>query len=506
MTTKTISVTEAFARACRDHPSATALETSSASWTYAELSRAAARITRALQPLPEDAVVGIRSESGPATLVAALAVLGAGRAYVRLDPRDPVERTRAMIRAAGCACFVVDEPSRQRLEPEFRGRGEGAIIDADAALEGRGSSPEMQPQSVSDDDLACVQFTSGERGPLGVAITHGNLRTFVEAMERRFALEPGDRVMCSASAACDLGLLEALLAWKAGARVCLPSPAEALLPIEFARAHEISFWCLSPSQAAFLAAVKALEPGLLPSLRQTVFVSEDLTDGLARRWSAAAPRSVIDVLYGPTEATAACLAHRWHPQESRSEDERLPLGRPLPGVDVRIVDDAGRDRPAGGVGHLLVAGPQVARGYWRRPDETARSFQRGSSDRPAFFRTGDFAVSTESGLVLHRGRADRQVRVRGFRVELGEVEGAIGEFAGQETVTAVGWPLTERGADGLIAFVESERVDVTGVRRALRARLPRYMRPSRIVGLPRFPRTGTGEIDRGGLIERLGPV
>ena len=478
-----------------------ALETSERSWTYGELAGAVGSLARTLREQDDASLVGIfAGETAPA-LVGILASLGSGRAFVRLDPRDPNERTRALIRAAGCRVFVVDDATHERFSNDI-GVEEDLVLNADAALSGPFSGERVEPAAVGPDELAYVHFASAGPEPQGVTVTRGALSTFLASMALRFDVGPEDRFLAIADPTSDLGVLEALLAWEIGACVCCPSSAEALLPTEFVRTRKITFWCLAPSRAAFLSAVGALDRRLFPSLRQTVFAGEDLAVDLARTWGAAAPESRIDLLYGPAEVTVACTSYRWDPERSpaQSRNGRLPLGRPLPGVEALVVDAEGRPLHDGQPGELVVGGDQVSHGYWGRPVGSGDAFLSVHGYDQRFFRTGDRVLRSSEGLLHHLGRIDLQIRVRGFRVDLSEIEVAVASASGRRAV-ALGHPMTMRGADGLVAFLESPPIDLGALQRELRRRLPRYMVPSQVIVLPSLPRTPTGSIDRNALLD-----
>jgi acyl-coenzyme A synthetase/AMP-(fatty) acid ligase len=246
----------------------------------------------------------------------------------------------------------------------------------------------------------------------------------------------------------------------------------------------------------------------MPSLRYSLFCGEPLPDAIARAWHTAAPGSVIENLYGPTELTIACLVHRWEPGESPAPGGNgiVPIGRPLPGLGAIVVDDDLRPLPPGEAGELLVCGPQTVPGYWNDPVKTAERFVEidTSPERcKRFYRTGDRVVRGESGEYSYIGRTDHQIKVLGFRVELGEIESVLLGHEGVVQAAAVGWPWEDGRALGIVAFVSGSVASTDALIKSAAAVLPEYMVPSRIVLLEELPLNANGKIDRALLLSHF---
>ena len=276
------------------------------------------------------------------------------------------------------------------------------------------------------------------------------------------------------------------LAWGSGACLyCAPEGSLAGIG-EFIRRCGLTFWLSVPATAAFMRQMRMLKPGSYPTLRWSLFCGEALPMGLARAWQSAAPNSIVENLYGPTEATVAFTAYRL-PKEPCAELDALqtvPIGTPLPGQKVMVIDDNGNPLPDGDVGELCLGGSQVASGYWRAPDQTAERFrspQMRDAAGTRWYRTGDLAVMTREHGLVFRGRIDRQAKIRGYRVELLEVENAMRVAAGTDTVAVVPWPIGDAGlANGLVGFVAGSQTSAAEVIDRCRDLLPAYMVPSRI--------------------------
>ena len=222
----------------------------------------------------------------------------------------------------------------------------------------------------------------------------------------------------------------------------------------------------------------------------------------------AAPNSVVENLYGPTELTIACFVHRWEPETSPSlcVNGIVSIGRPLPGLLTQVLNESDRPVGAGEIGELCVSGPQTSPGYWRDPDRTAARFpwlEVGEYERRRFYRTGDRVMQLASGDYAYMGRTDDQVKVLGHRVELGEVEASLRRDPRVAEVAAVAWPLVEGTASGIVAFVTGALVDLSALKAEAGRLLPPYAVPRQIIAVDEMPRNVNGKIDRRALLEAL---
>jgi acyl-coenzyme A synthetase/AMP-(fatty) acid ligase len=261
-----------------------------------------------------------------------------------------------------------------------------------------------------------------------------------------------------------------------------------------------------PSTAVVLRKLRKLAPGAFPGLRLSLFCGEALPAELAAAWAAAAPGSIVENLYGPTELTIACTLYRWDPERSPRECEQglVPIGAPYPGMQARVVDESLHEVPPGEAGELLMTGPQLSLGYWQDPERTAAAFVVPPGHDAVFYRTGDRVRRPRGdGPLAYLGRVDHQIKIQGYRVELGEIESTLREIAGVDVAIAVGWPENAGGADGVVAFLGADALDVAAVLRAARARLPNYMVPREIRLVREFPLNANGKVDRRALRRRI---
>jgi acyl-coenzyme A synthetase/AMP-(fatty) acid ligase len=226
----------------------------------------------------------------------------------------------------------------------------------------------------------------------------------------------------------------------------------------------------------------------MPKLRISSWCGEALPVDLMDAWRAAAPNSILDNHYGPTEATCSCMVYRYDPQRTLGEAEQgiMPIGEPYPGMV-----------SPGDIGELVLVGPQVALGYWHDPERTAESFLRDPVSGEPAYRTGDLVRMPVAGQPMtFLGRRDFQVQVLGGRVELGEVEAALRAITGADIAVAMGWDERAATASYLVAFISAETVDAHALRTQLRQVLPSFAVPRHIMAVPRMPLNANGKVDR----------
>jgi len=338
-------------------------------------------------------------------------------------------------------------------------------------------------------------------------VAHRNVTRFVDVMVERYGVRETDRFSQTFDLTFDLSAFDMFVAWERGACLCVPSAQQKMLPGRYIRDAALTVWFSVPSTGALMSRLRLLKPGAYPTLRWSLFCGEALPAEIATAWSAAAPGSVIENLYGPTELTIACTLYRWDPERSPAECEQgvVPIGEPYPGMRVLVADDSLTEVPPGETGELLMTGPQLSLGYWKDAERTGAAFVRPPGRDEIFYRTGDRVRRPRApgAPLVYLGRMDHQIKIQGYRVELGEIEAALREEAEVELAVALGWPLTASGADGVVAFVPRELEDADAVLTRLKQRLPPYMVPSAIRSVASFPLNANGKIDRKALAASL---
>ena len=252
--------------------------------------------------------------------------------------------------------------------------------------------------------------------------------------------------------------------------------------------------------------LRLLKPGRYPGLRLSLFCGEALPMEVVQRWHEAAPASVIENLYGPTELTIACTLYRWDPQRSPAACVLgvVPIGEPYPGMQVLVTDEQLREVAPGATGELLMTGPQLSLGYLDDAARTAAAFVVPPGRAEVFYRTGDRVRRPVAGEPLvYLGRMDNQIKIQGYRVELGEIEAIARQESGAGTAIAIGWPMTASGADGVVCFVDPLDEPLEAVRARINARLPGYMHVRELHTAAPFPLNSNGKVDRKVLRARL---
>ncbi|HEX9935660.1 MAG TPA: amino acid adenylation domain-containing protein, partial [Longimicrobium sp.] len=469
-------------------PVAVAVAFPGGTWTYAELNARANRLAHHLVSLGvgPDARVAICAEPAPETLAAVLAVLKAGGAYVPLDPEYPEERLRYLLDDSAPAVVLAQDSSAAR----FDGCGIPVLrFDADHAA--WAERPETNPEraELDADHLAYVIHTSGSTGrPKGVAVSHRSLANYLRWIGET-ALEGVERLPWTTKLSFDASTKQVLgPLLRGGAVWILPAGAQrdpaALLQALRGAEGRLALNCVPSLWSAIL------ELGTPAGVDRLLLGGEATGPELLERTRAALPAVEIWNLYGPTETTVNAVA-------GRMDAGRVGIGRPVANARAYVLDPGMRLAPVGVPGELFVAGAGVARGYLGRPGLTAERFvpdALGGRAGERMYRTGDRARWRPDGTLEYLGRADFQVKVRGFRIEPGEVEAALRRHGGvRECVVTAREDAP--GEKRLVAYVVGD-AEAGVLREHLLRELPEYMVPAAFVALERLPLTPNGKLDR----------
>jgi amino acid adenylation domain-containing protein len=472
-------------------PDGTAVACGSERITFRELNEQANRLAHRLRSLGVDREVrvGVCLPRSIPLVVALLGVLKTGGAYVPLDPAYPRERLDVMLEDSQASVVVTQAEVVQKAT--FSGV-QVVCLDRDAADLAQ-SSPVNPTSPIAGDDLAYVIYTSGSTGtPKGVENRHGGLANLVSWFVHEYGLGPSDRVAQQAVMGFDALGLEVWPALAAGAAVHIADEETRLSPERLG-----SWFARAGITVAHLPPVLAepfVEGDLPVGLRLRALLTG--SDKVQRRPRRALPFRFTNH-YGPTEN--AILAS-WGPIEPSDGSEPPPIGRPLSGVQIHVVDDGLEPVPVGVPGELVIGGIGVARGYTRKPDLTAEKFVPdpfAAVPGARLYRTGDLVRRRADGVLDFLGRIDHQVKIRGFRIELGEIETILRQHPAVRAAVVIARE-DAPGDKALCAYVVYAASDPGAgeLRTFLRARLPDYMVPAFFVALPQLPLSSNGKIDR----------
>ncbi len=474
-------------------PEKTALVFQQQTLTYRRLHETANQLARYLveKGIQKGDFVGVALDRSPELLIALLAVLKAGAAYLPLDPSFPHDRLAYMLTDSSARMVVTSKKYASRLNTPV------SELEIEKVLAESSTLPTSEPTiSTNGDDLAYILYTSGSTGrPKGVLIEHRNLVNLLMSMIAWPGITPDDRLLAVTTISFDIAGLELFLPLLVGATLVLAdseTTRDGRLLLETAENKQISIIQATPATYKIMLAAGWENP--LPL--KVLCCGEPLTKDLAQKLMARC--TSLWNMYGPTETTIYSTGKQILPS-----DNLITIGRPIHNTQVFILDDAGKQLGIGSVGEITIAGAGVARGYHNRPELNAEKFVKNPFGDGLLYRTGDLGKWTPNGEIRCLGRMDQQVKIRGYRIELGEIDHAL--LKNSDIKDAVVVAREDRPGDPhLVAYIVPKDTLDGGEASEWRERwkqrmkesLPDYMVPTEFVILTQLPLTPNGKIDR----------
>ena len=447
--------------------------------------------------------VAVVAGSSVATIAALLAVFKAGCVFVPLDPSAPAARLEAMVDEVSPAWFLV-EPELAEAVRGLAGRTPGASV-LPLGPGGEGADGSRPPSVLGPDDPCYIYFTSGSTGrPKGIAGRYKAIGHFIGWEIELLGLGRGARVSQLTTPVFDAFLRDVFTPLCCGGAVCIPPRRETVLDtrrlVEWIDEAGVQVVHCVPS--LFRALVnQEPEPGRFAALQAVLMAGEPLLPADVAKWRRIfGDRIRLINLYGPSETTMTKLFYSVRPGDE--ERRNIPIGKPMEGVRVVLVDERGKLCPAGTVGEIYIRTPYRSLGYYGRPEQTGQVFVPnpfGKDPEDIVYKTGDFGRMLEDGNLEFLGRRDHQVKIRGVRVELAEVQSVLRERDGIRDVAVIDREDGEGGKILCAYYVAEAEISPSELREHCAGRLPEAMVPSTFLRLDELPRTLTGKIDRAAL-------
>jgi len=501
-----------FSKIVAKHPDNPALEVNNKIYSYFELHKLALGIASILANYVEEQFVGILSSRSLSTYAGILGTLAAKKCYVPFNPKFPVERIKKIISLTNCKIFIIDQEFFQILNSLFD-KTNGLIIitpeiESPVLKLASGvihfnqyyikTNSVINLKDLNTSNFAYLLFTSGTTGePKGIPVTHVNLNAYLDNILPKYQINASDRCSQAFDTTFDPSFHDMFIAWSNGACLVVVPRNDLLAPVKFIKEKGITVWSSVPSMVNIIKRFRLDNKSSLPDVRYTLFTGEACPYGVFETWKKMAPNSLIINGYGPTELTINITDFKI-PDNLLLKDcinSIVPIGKIFDKHSFIIFDN----RELKNEGELAVEGPQVVSGYLNQPEKTAEFFIEINNQ--IYYKTGDIVRIDQNEVIHYLGRKDNQVQIRGYRVELGELESLITNIT-KNRVVAIGWPVKDGLTEGVVAFVEGS-VDINLVLSQCKENLPEYMVPSNIICVSPFPLNINGKTDRNQLTKIL---
>lgn len=495
-------------------------------FSYGQIGKECNSLAKEINRLAADddrlvAVFGYRSKN---TYVGIYGILFAGFAYMPLNPKDPAQRLGKRLKLSACKTLVLSEEcveAFEKIAEEVQKLNVLCLDDTEKCRSLKEQFPNhnfifadefdesetTEIKKAAPNDLAYLLFTSGSTGiPKGVKVSQANVCAYAYYCIEHYEVSPSDKVSQAPDVTFDLSVHDLYISILAGASLCVVPENAGMAPAKFIKEKEITFWTSVPSVAMFMRRMRMLKPNSYPKVRCSIFCGEALPQKIAEVWQEAMPNAFVENTYGPTEATVAITNYAWDSEKSPAECENgiVPLGKPFPSQRVKLLNEDFQAVKDGKSGEICLAGSQVTLGYFKDVENTADKFVT-LEDEPStiWYRTGDLGrINPENGILYYLGRIDDQIKIRGYRVELQEIDRVLREASKPNLAICVPVKGDAGTITKILGFVEgSEDNDLRReVLEACQSQLPEYMIPSEVNFVETIPVNANGKINRKGLI------
>jgi D-alanine--poly(phosphoribitol) ligase subunit 1 len=508
-----------FLDVAKASPDSIALEIGGNTYSYQGLKKQSIQIAHTILKQPENPYIAILAAKSLTACTAILGTLMAGKAYLPLNKKNPVQRSQVMMKEAAANVIIAGQENIEYLK-EFLADSIKKIHvilpDVSAISKLNEEFPihhfvfaeEVEALPIDEliidnptDSIAYLLFTSGSTGiPKGVPVSNKSAYDYINFICNTFHFSSKDIFSQTFDLTFDLSVHDLFVCWNVGACLSIPPDFDSpVLLANYLRNNNITVWFSVPSVALMFQKVRALQPKSLSNLRYSFFCGEALTEAVVKSWALAASNSIIINLYGPTEATIAISYYEWEKDGVvQCLNGIVPVGKVFDYQEYMLADEDFNKVNQGEIGALLLHGSQVFKGYLNAPEnQNPFIFLDGKN----WFKTGDLMLEDEHKILHFMGRVDNQVKINGYRVELQEIDHVVRTLSGVPNLATV----FDKVSNSLVTFIEmvENTKPADNVLVACRDFLPAYMIPSRIIYLPKMPLNNNGKIDRNYLLNSL---
>ena len=463
-------------------------------YNYLDFARYISKVRKAIQDCEIISPnIGLVANDDIETYASIFAIWLEGYTYVPLHPSQPHNRNVEILLQAKINLII--DSGKNGLYAKFNLIQSSLLAETDINL---------SLKQISDDTLAYILFTSGSTGnPKGVTITRSNIKAFVEAFwDIGYLIDENDRCLQPFDLTFDLSVMSYLIPLTKGA--CVYTVPHNQIRFSYITKlldeHSLTVALMVPSTIRYLKSYFAeIE---LPNLRYNLFCGEALPLDLIKEWAKCIPNSKIDNVYGPTEDTIFCSFYRYSREEvNKSYNGVISIGKSMKNGQMIIVNNKNLEISEGQQGELCLSGSQLTPGYWNNPEKNKEMFFMDNQGKK-YYKTGDICFKDPEGDILFVGRKDFQIKIQGYRVELGEIEFYAQDFLDGTNAVALTY-INDIGNNEIVLFIEKSAFDLTLMISHLNSKLPSYMIPTNFLFEPNFPLNINGKIDRNKLKEYI---